>query len=196
MAQLCTQTDVETVLQIDFGNDNEPVATWLIEKASAKVEAWCRRAFAQDAAKVETFDGRGTRTIRVALTPINSIGSIVEDGTALTEGDDFLWYPDGRITRMFGDHQGRWSWKRQAVVVTYDGGYATIPDLVIGVTAEIAARGFQAGAAFAAGGGPVKTEKIDDYSITWAPQAYDLAAAAMGLTDDDKMTLGTFRRRM
>ena len=75
------------------------------------------------------------------VTPVNSVASIVEDGFTLTEGNEndyVVFKEEGYIVKT---GHSRWSdAKYQNVVVTYSGGFATIPDVIRFTCARAAGR--------------------------------------------------------
>ena len=199
MSTLCTQAQVQTILQTVFDNQPEAVITDLIERASAVVESYCNRTFEAESGLVETLDGEGHAILRLAKTPVTAITSIVEDTTTLIVADDFLWYPNGELVRGNGRNQLVWTFYRQAVVVTYDAGYVTLPTDLSHTVATVVARWFQAGAAYAAApdnAGAVKKISLEGSdSIEYTDAVSDITAGgAMGLTESDWLLLNEFRR--
>lgn len=191
---LCTQADLEMILQIDFLGDPDDTVTFLIASAQALIEKFCGRTFEEESGLTVTLDGRGVTTLFLRKTPVTAVNQVTEDGTVLA-ADDFMFYSDGRLIRRSGDADIRWTWKRQAVTVDYDGGYATVPDDLAYLCANIAARMFQRGAAFANTEvqATVTSQKLGDFS-----ESYDLnraAALEITLTDDEKRALSAYRRR-
>lgn len=189
---LCTQTDVERILQIDFDIDPDPHVSALIGYAQALVEKHCRRTFEAEAGLVATLDGPGKKQIWLPKTPITAINSITEEGTALT-ADQYKWYASGKVVRVVGDYDYVWTWKRQAIVVDYDGGYSTIPEDIEYACAKLAAIGFEQGAAFATQDEThgINLERIGDYMAQ-----YDLESArgAMHINDELRKILAPYRR--
>ncbi len=199
MATLCTQGDVQNLLHTVFTNQPEPVITDLIGRASAMVETYLHRNIEEAAAEVETLDGHGARsTLFLARTPVTAIATVVEDGTSLTAGDDYLFYEDGRLVRTAeGAYDLWWNSNRQTVVVTYTGGYVTVPRDIADSTARLVARWFQAGAAYAAApdsAGAVKRISLDGSDeIEYSDAVLDVSMAA-GFTVGEKEALNSYRR--
>ncbi len=199
MAVLCTQAEVQTLLHTVFNNQPEAVITDLIARASAVVESYCNRTFEAETGIVETLDGNGHEILRLAKTPVTAITTIVEDTTTLTVADDFIWYANGELVRGTGKTPLLWTLYRQAVVVTYDAGYATIPKDLSHAVSSIVARWFQAGAAYAAApdnAGAVKRIQLEGSdSIEYTDAVADITADGnMGLTETDWLLLNEFRR--
>lgn len=147
---LCTQDDLEKLLQIDFGNTPDDTATQYIAQATAAVVGYCGQELEEGSGIVETHQANRDDTyLIVDRFPVTAVASVVEDGVTLTYPDDYRWYGAGHIRRVSGDYNWRWSDLVDAIVVTYTAGYATIPDDVVLATATIAGALFRYGAAFA-----------------------------------------------
>lgn len=120
----CTAADVEKFALIDFHSDLE---THLTDELIPVVEDAIRDyvGYTVDyGTHTETFSGNQTREYFLDERPINSVISVVEDGTTLTYGnqEDFLWYSNGRIRRI----GSRWSFAYpDNITVTYTAGYNT-----------------------------------------------------------------------
>tara|TARA_B100000287_G_scaffold357604_1_gene348954 strand:- start:361 stop:1017 length:657 start_codon:yes stop_codon:yes gene_type:complete len=118
----CTASDVENYVQFPLSSDLE---THLTNNIIPLVEAAIKEYVGYDveqATQTETFTGDQTNDIFLSHLPVNSITSIVEDGTTLTEGneEDFVKYVNGRVTRI----GTRWSYAKPLnIVVTYNAGY-------------------------------------------------------------------------
>lgn len=109
-----------------------------LDIATQQIQDYTDQTLSEVAGDEETLDGTGRGKLFLAEFPVTAIDSVVEDGTALTEGneDDFVWYSNGTLVRIGGN----WVSKRQAVVVTYTHGYATIPDSIKNITLAVASR--------------------------------------------------------
>jgi len=120
----CTAADVETFALIDFSSELENHLTNelipLVEDAIREYVGYT----VDYGTYTETFSGNQTREYFLDERPVNSVTSVVEDGTTLTYGnqEDFLWYSNGRIRRI----GSRWSFAYpDNVTVTYTAGYDT-----------------------------------------------------------------------
>lgn len=120
----CTAADVEKFALIDFHSDLE---THLTDELIPLVEDAIREyvGYTVDyGTYTETFSGNQTREYFLDERPVNSVTSVVEDGTILTYGnqEDYLWYSNGRIRRI----GSRWSFAYpDNISVTYTAGYNT-----------------------------------------------------------------------
>jgi len=118
----CTASDVENYVQFALSSSLE---THLTNNIIPLVEAAIIEYVGYDvvqATQVETFTGDQTNDIFLTHLPVNSITSILEDGTTLTEGNEahFIKYSNGRVTRI----GTRWSYAKPLnIVVTYNAGY-------------------------------------------------------------------------
>lgn len=188
---LITQDDIEKTLHIQFGSSPDPVADWLIENSQAMVETYCKRTFEEETGVVETLDGNDRHTLWLSKFPVTGVTSVVEKGTTL-DSSQYVWYPNGRLVRQSVGYDHPWPLKRQSVVVTYDGGFATIPfDLRMAVAA-VAAEGFKIGAAYAEQKSPgINLERIGDYMVQYD---LDRAMAGMRIPEGAKRLLNHYRR--
>ena len=196
---LCDQTDVEQLGLLDFDDPADPTVAQFIAVASARFEQLAGRTFGLESGIVETHDGRSRPKLRLEKWPIVAVTEVVEDGTVLTEGVDFLTYPDGGyLIRGTQDYDLRWSGRRQGVQVTYDAGYATIPPLIVGVVAGLVVRAFMAAAVCASV--PVEAIGIKMAQLEGSDQVEyrEIVAEAVGsmmFTDDEIKVAKSFRRR-
>lgn len=100
---------------------------WLCLVASEAVERELGRVFMRRTV-VETHTGSGVLVLR--STPVLSVVSVTESGTALTASDYLLDSDAGILYR--GSTSGAWSWAAglRNVVVTYLAGFADPPKIV------------------------------------------------------------------
>lgn len=162
----------------------------LLRRASARI----RRAAKQHISSI-------TSTVRVRvengvavlpgnpITAVTAITQLAEDGGAVVTG----WRWDGRDQVHSINTSpttslpvlARWP---TDVLVTYTHGWTTIPDELLDLVCSVAAR---IGSVPASGGmeAGVRSESIDDYSVTYAAEALD---AASGLLPGEESALRTF----
>lgn len=188
-----TQTELEYHLQKDFGNTPDAVVAYLIAKAEAIVEAYIGGKVEQETVTDEVHDGPGEAILWLAYRPVISITSVTELGVLLTAGTHYVNYENGRLVRMSGEYaETRWTSYRQAVKVTYEAGYATVPGDIKHAATDLAGRMFEQGAANAAVKTPgVNLERIGDYM---AQYDIDRALDTVGLTDENKTLLNRHRK--
>lgn len=211
---LCTQQEVEYHGQVDFTAEPDARVTRYIAAASAAVENYCGRSFIVNGSDVtETFDGRGRGRIQLSRWPNITITSVTEDGSALTEGDDFIVRDSvGQLIRTYGGGKTVRAWQigLQVISVVYDGGYAApttshnageVPEAVRHVAAQIAGRIYRAGAAWAAtpaGAGEIRQIDLQGVgSAQFGPSS--VAGVAMSaqpeLLIEEKSALSPYVRR-
>ena len=198
---LCVQLDVEKFLQADVTAEPEAQVTYLIENAGAEIEAYLHRTVEEQAVVTELHDGNGDYLILLEHWPVTiPLTTVVEDGTTLIEGTDYVAYEDGRVYRGTATFKSRWRGGLRAVDFDYTGGYDTVPFLIRDVCARMVARAFQAGAAYAntpVGAAGIKEISLDDSdSVKYTDAVSDVSGAAVILNDDEKMMLNRFRRQV
>lgn len=163
---LCSQTDVEMRLQINLGTDPDPVCAALIAAAQGHIEREVGRPVEADD-YTELFDGPRGAYLWLTNTPVNSIASIEVDGVALVVATDVYFTAYGKVGRVSAGNPTTWgTYKPNIVEVTYNGGYATVPLDLRDLCANVAARAFKEGAAYAAlptgaGGGGIVSVSLD-----------------------------------
>ena len=148
---LATQTDVEQRLQIDFTNPTDPTVASLIAAAQGHIEREVGRPV-EAADYTETFDGPYGPYLWLSKPPVNTITSVTSDGAVLVVAVDYyLVSATGKLGRVRDGFYRHWdSFQPQSVVVVYNGGYTTVPLDLRDICANVAARAFQSGAAYAA----------------------------------------------
>jgi len=121
---------------------NDTLLTRLIGVASDAIERYCNRTFSLTTYTAELYDGTGTDTLRLRQSPIVGTPTVLEDGVALTVGEnptgdyDVLVYKKGgTLVRQFSS----WFQFRRYYSVTYDAGYSTIPAAVEQAALDLAA---------------------------------------------------------
>lgn len=129
MAALCTLTEAKTHLNITTST-NDAELTVFLDVASDLVEAQANRVW-RDTTYTECHAG-GTDTLVLFHSPVLDVTSITDNGTALDSGSWVLHAEFGRIhfpdyCLIGGDSE---------VVVVYDAGAATVPNLVRQATLE------------------------------------------------------------
>ena len=123
---LCTVSDVEQVLGVDLSTTDEATVTnLLIPTVEAAISNFLGYDPKYSASITEKFDGDRTEDLFLSRSPVVSVTSVTEDGTALTEGngDDYVLYANlGRLRKV-----GRERWsnaKLQNITVVYSAGYS------------------------------------------------------------------------
>jgi hypothetical protein len=116
---LITTAEAAAWLNIADWATDAPELPALVEAASAAVEEFCDRRFAS-ATVTETYAGHGSRLIFPRRAPVTGVTSITVDDVAFPT----FTFDDTSI-------KGGTAFPPSSViVVTYTGGYATIPDVI------------------------------------------------------------------
>lgn len=199
MALLATQLDFEKYGHVDITAEPDSTITARLESASAIIESYCGRTFTSSTVTGEVHDGR-TFTIWLRQPPVASVTTVVENGVTLP-ADDYRFYSDGRLVRLDDAVPANPSWWYPylgTVVVTYVGGYTTVPFDVRLVCVRIVERAFKAAAAWASapvGAGSVRSVTLaGSDSVTYADSVTgSTSEVAVPLTDEDRQILNPYR---
>jgi len=119
------------------------------------------------------LDGNGTRVLLLPETPVSDVATVEVDGEEL-DPDDYQWSADGYLRKL----NGTWPTDLRSIEVTYTHGYATIPALIVSITAKLAGRMLDVPAA-------VRQETIGAYSVSYTPAT---------LQADELVLLDTYKR--
>lgn len=112
----------------------------LVSTASEMIRSWTSRQIVRKVYTAEAYDGaeatRGSTRLYLREYPVNSVTTILENGTALsvatgysTTADTILIPTEGILVRQGGGvapnayRSGRWNAGLQNVIVTYNAGY-------------------------------------------------------------------------
>jgi hypothetical protein len=136
---LATVDELATFMGAPDAWDTE-VAELYLRLASAEVRAATGQTYDQVLDDEVVISGDGTRTLLVPEVPVTAVTALVDlTGAAEAPVDPTLWEwsEHGIIRRM---DTGRWARRYRAYRVTYDHGYAAVPDAVTGVVLRMAAR--------------------------------------------------------
>ncbi len=198
---LCVQADVERFLQIDVTAEPEAQVTYLIENAGALIETYLDRVIEEGPITNELHDGDRGNLIRLAQWPVTiPLTTVIEDGTTLVEGTDYVAYEDGRVYRGSNTLAANWGFGRRIIDVDYTAGYSTVPFDIRDVCARMVARAFQAGAAYAnapVGAEGIKSLSLDGSdSVEYRDAVADVAMAAMPMLMEEQHALSRYRRRV
>lgn len=162
----CTITDLANFLQvtIDAGN---AAATRAIAEATAAIVTYCGQTIEKVEDDEYTFDvPAGQSKLFLPELPVIAVSEVVEDGEELDADDHYKLGNHGILYRV----NAKWVSGIQIVTVTYDHGYATIPEIVKDVCVRAAARSYQSGlrAAALAGVPGVSATSLGDYSVSYS----------------------------
>ena len=139
---LCTVSDVESMIQIDYSSNLEAdITNVFIPYVDSAISRFLGYNPEYDSSIVEKFDGKERTHLFLKVVPVVSITSVTEDDIALTSGNDkdYVAYLEEGFLVKTG--KSRWSDARmQNVVVTYAAGYQTIPETIRFTSARAVAR--------------------------------------------------------
>lgn len=139
MSALASPAELAEFLSFTFDDADAARAAQILDLVSEEARGRDGCGQQLDAATTtETLDGPGTCVLLLAQIPVSAVASVVEDGTALTEGTHYEWSTAG-VLRRVGQ---RWPSKLRSVVVTYTHGYANVPRDIKLVVLQAAGRRF------------------------------------------------------
>ncbi len=211
---LCTQSDAELYGSVDFTSEPDAAVTLWRDGATAVIEAYCGRDLQEDLGRVQVFTGLNFHEIRLDLTPVNVVTSVVEDGVTLVGGidpaaavaaDDFVIDPDsGSLRRLSALRPIAWRYAGTInnIIVTYDGGYfeggggskSDIPQNLREACAVAVGDIFRAGQAWAASNGAKRVTINDIGSLDFGGDGGGVPYFAGNLTPHVKGLLAPFKR--
>ena len=186
LAPFISTDDLSDYLGRDVTTDNGAVIA--VDAACNIIRMLADQTFDQVVGTV-VLDGTGTDCLLLPEIPVNSAGTVIESGTTLVEGEDYVLADDRKLIRTNGTayttitsgYTPTWQTGRQNVTVTYDHGYAgTIPTDVRMIALQLAER--------IAVQGIAQSETVAGQSITYA-------SPAMDLTPGEKLILSRYRTR-
>lgn len=128
-------TSFATADELDLWVDDTIVAdraNLILSLATAAIQRHTGQTLAAVAADSITIPGRLGKFLRLPERPVTAVTSVTLDGVTIT---DFDLLPQSVLYRGSG-----WGDARVIIGVTYDHGFATIPDDLKGVALDIAAR--------------------------------------------------------
>lgn len=186
----CTVADVENLLQIEIEADDASCLR-AIEEATEAIKNYCHQEIEEVEDDEVTFDVPRFYLKKLFLPelPVTSVATVVEDGDALTEGDDedYQLGNDGVLHRI----DDYWEKGIRIVTVTYTHGYATIPDDIVAVCTRAAARAYQAGlrSAEAEGVPGVASRALGDFSVSYVSGGGGVGEGVMGVSGSRMLLL-------
>lgn len=188
---LATQTDVEQRIQVDFGNDTEPVIVTLLAAAQGQYERLAGRPLESDS-YVETYDPPNGTALWLRHTPVTAITSVTEDGTVLTVADDYYFNPFGRVQRVSAGLPSLWrSRTLQSIIVDYEAGFDDTHFLWDSMNDDVAwmvAAAFQRGTVAATDAGfleGVESEQIGTHILRYMSSVGD-SSKWIAMTDEQR----------
>jgi len=160
------------VATTDYLADPADLAVWLgvpasdakllqaLGASSSRFRGAVRHPVTFVAGDVVTLDGNGRESVVLLAAPVAEVTSVMLDGVALVEGDDFTWSSDGFLRRS----GGCWPDRLRCIEVTYSHGHQVIPEDISEVVID------QARAMYTVLPG-VQTRQVGGQSVTFGTQA-------------------------
>lgn len=170
--------DLATLLGTSFTDGQLAQAQLALDIATAAIRSYTRQQITTVTGDEIILDPENRKLILLPEIPVVDVSEVIVGDDTLTIADDVFWYADGRLYRTSG---GSWGTARQSVEVTYDHGYAEVPDSVRGVCLAKASR-------LLANPESLRQESIGSYSRTYE-------GGSSGLTEDEEMILDEYRIR-
>lgn len=166
----------------DIDVSNATLANTMLAVASAAVRGAAGSPISRETSTVTYTGWRHERYVKLAGLPVVSVGTVTVDGDAVTDwrlsGQSRLWRLCG-----WGVDDGP-----ADVVVIQTHGLLVVPEDIVNLVCSYAAAGIAAAAEGFASHAGVVTERIDDYSVTWA-QGAEAIASVMELPEGTRCWL-------
>jgi len=129
------------------GSEDDGILNELIESVTGEIQGALRCRFIQTTATSEKQDSIGDYYIPLDHYPVVSIASVSESSNVLVADTDYEATEQdkaaGRITRLASGDPATWAAGKRVVEVTYDYGYASVPDAIVQAATELAAYDYQ-----------------------------------------------------
>lgn len=177
MARLATAADLEDYLQTTFTAAETLQAETLLDHASGIIRRVAGQDFDQVVDDVVTLPASYTSTLLLPQLPATAVASVVTSGTTLTVDVDYeAVLPAGILRRL---KNAKWA---KSVTVTYTHGFATVPDDLVAICTEMAARAW-------VNPRGLLSEQIGNYSARWGADN----VAGLGLNVDERAIVQSYR---
>jgi hypothetical protein len=121
---------------------SDPAAELLIAGVSRQVLAYTRRSSFTTSTSTVRVAGTGSSTLILPGWPVSAVTAVVEDPDGAAPGElvDYVeWSEDGVLELLSG---GRWAARRRFYEITFEHGYAEVPEDVRNLVLRVAARAF------------------------------------------------------
>ena len=139
---LCTVSDVESIIQLDYSTAlKTDITNVYIPYAESAIIRFLGYDPQFNSSITEKFDGKERTHLFLKVAPVVSVTSVTEDGTTLTSGNDkdyVAYLEEGYIVKT---GKSRWSDARmQNIEVVYSGGFQVLPSVITFTCARSVAR--------------------------------------------------------
>lgn len=199
MADFTSVADIAAFLQVDIATDVQiAAAERAVAEATAAIRNYCNQYLELVEDEVIVLDSAGGQRLFLPELPVVGIDEVVEDGTTLTVDDDYKLGQYGILHRI----GAKWARGIQIIQVTYDHGYATLPDDIVAIATRAASRAYQSGLRADDDDGVmgVQSKRLGDFGVAYASEqgggtgeGVMGASAARLLLLSEKDTLNKYR---
>ena len=199
MADFTSVADIAAFLQVDIATDVQiAAAERAVAEATAAIRNYCNQYLELVEDEVIVLDSAGGGRLFLPELPVVGIDEVVEDGTTLTVDDDYKLGQYGILHRI----GAKWARGIQIIQVTYDHGYATLPDDIVAIATRAASRAYQSGLRADDDDGVmgVQSKRLGDFGVAYASEqgggtgeGVMGASAARLLLLSEKDTLNKYR---
>lgn len=181
MPDLINASELKEFLGMEIREvEHDSLLNLLITKFSQVICTYCRQEFVK-AEYTETYDGDGESNLLLDHLPVVSVSSLKID-TIVTAADKYaIRKPEGEIKLIDGSVFTK---DFENVEITYEAGYASVPEDVKYVCLDMCARKFKM---IDSGRLGMTSQSFGDQSVSYLNK---------DLTDDLKSMLDHFRRRI
>jgi hypothetical protein len=183
MAALAVQADVEAILCRVVPTGDVTFVSRLLDMASARVRRFTRQTLSAVTADVLTVPGTWGTELHLPQIPVTAVTSITVDGV-LVDPTEYTWTRSGLITRYWR----WWGGPKSSIVVTYNHGFATIPDDIVTIVAALVAEQYR-------NPDQLQQERAGSYEVTYAGLRRDVKTSTIEIGDDQKDALQNYRIR-
>jgi hypothetical protein len=141
MTAFATVEDLATHLRRDLDAADTATASQALDGATQLIRSYLGQQVSETTDDIVELDSTATNLLQLPETPVTDVTEVRENGIVL-DPTKYSWTASGMLWRWGGGMTWPWSTAPGIVQVTYDHGYATIPDDMRLVCLEIAARVF------------------------------------------------------
>ncbi|MCK5160381.1 MAG: hypothetical protein KAQ99_02285 [Candidatus Aureabacteria bacterium] len=137
MVDYAVIADLEKYLNVEFANPADPTIALFLTRASRKIDAYCNRDFLEHTDYIEYHNGKGRysaysedylhNSVVLENIPVIQVTEVVDNSNVLVEGTDYEVFENKALILL--TPESRYFIKKiKGVKITYDWGYATVPD--------------------------------------------------------------------
>ncbi|MCK5161772.1 MAG: hypothetical protein KAQ99_09390 [Candidatus Aureabacteria bacterium] len=183
MVDYATQADIEKYLNIIFTNQPDPTIGLFLTRASRKIDAFCNRDFIEHTDYIEYHNGEGRysqysetythNSIVLENIPVIQVTEVVDNSVVLVEGTDYELFEKDAMILLTPDMK-YFVKKIKGVKITYDWGYAAVPDVIKDVCCWLVVQALGKQLKFSEAG-VAQSVSVEGHSVT-LPEIRDVPA--------------------